>query len=307
MNRGGKGSKYLRTLKNTLKVARFIRENHFDVLHTDMLFMDFQPLLYLFCKPWIITKHDPFPHSEEYSFKTDFYRRLSFCFCKRFVVLNKNQHERFCKTYRIASKNVLINRLGVYDNIKAFVNSKWNTRAHNILFFGRITPYKGIEFLCEAMKTIHDAIPDATLTIAGGGDFYFDISEYERLPYIEIRNHFISMEELAQLVYECSISVCPYKEATQSGVVMSSFSLCKPVVATNVGGLGEMIEDGKSGFVVEPCNPKALAEAVIRIFNNESDLSKMQDYIKREFIEGDKSWEAIAERYLSFYNEQIGR
>lgn len=301
MNRGGKGNIYLRAILNTLKVARFIRKGQFDVLHTDMLFVVFQPILYLLCSPWIITKHDPFPHSEEASRKTNFYRKLSFRFCKKFVVLNKNQHSLFCETYKIKPENVLVNRLGVYDNIHAFVKKEWSIRDNNVLFFGRITPYKGIEFLCEAMKKVHAVIPDATLTIAGGGHFYFDISEYQQLQYFEIMNRYITMEELACLVFESTITVCPYKEATQSGVIMTSFSMCKPVVATNVGGLGEMVEHGKCGLVVEPSDSEALADAIIQILSDKEKLEHMRFNIEKEYLSGEKSWGAIADKYIEFY------
>lgn len=307
MNRGGKGGRHLRSLLNTLKVARFIRKEHFDILHTDMLFLDYQPLLYWLCKPWIVTVHDPFLHSNEVSRRNDFFRKLCFRFSKRFVVLNKNQHDLFCKTYKIEPSNVLVNRLGVYDNIHAFVKKEWKVKNNNVLFFGRIASYKGIEYLLQAMKKVHTAIPDATLTIAGGGDFYFDISEYRQLPYIEIINRFITMEELARLVFECFITVCPYKEATQSGVIMTSFSMCKPVIATKVGGLGEMVEHSKSGLLVEPCDSNALANAIIKMLFNDEELEGMCTYIRNEYYIGEKSWNTITERYLDFYENRISQ
>lgn len=305
MNRGGKGNNYLRAIRNTLKVARFIREGHFEVLHTDMLFVAFQPLLYLLFRPWITTKHDPFPHSEEVSRKANFYRKLSFRLCKRFVVLNHNQLEFFCEYYRIPPSNVLVNRLGVYDNIHAFIRNDWHVRRYNVLFFGRITPYKGIEYLCEAMIKVHEIVPDATLTIAGGGEFYFDISKYDHLPYIEIKNHFVEMEELAKLVYECSVVACPYKEATQSGVIMTAFSMCKPVVATKVGGLGEMVEHGKSGLMVEPCDTDSLANSIIKLFSDNNELKRLSSYIKEEYFHGERSWGAIADKYINFYQKTL--
>ena len=128
-------------------------------------------------------------------------------------------------------------------SINNIINNDIEEESQNVLFFGRISQYKGVEYLCEAMKIVQKALPNATLTIAGGGKFYFDISEYENLPYIKIINRYVGMEELAMHLSKCAISVCPYTDATQSGVIMTCFSLCKPVIATNVGGLGEMVEN----------------------------------------------------------------
>ena len=58
----------------------------------------------------------------------------------------------------------------------------------------------------------------------------------------------------------------PYKSATQSGIVQVAVNFCKPVIATNVGGIGEVIEDGKTGFVVEKESPEKLAHAIIRFY-----------------------------------------
>lgn len=305
MNNGGNGNIFFRSFRNTLKVAKFIKNRKINVLHTDMLFTGFRPMLYFLCRHWIITKHDPFPHSEEVSIKTTFYRWLSFLLCNKFVVLNNKQLDKFCFTYHINSTNVLVNRLGVYDNIHAFVQKNWQTRRHNVLFFGRITPYKGIEYLCEAMVKVHEIIPDATLTIAGGGEFYFDISKYDHLPYIEIKNRFVEMEELARLIYECAIVVCPYKEATQSGVIMTAFSMCKPVVATKVGALGEMVEHGKSGLMVEPCDQNSLSNGIIQLFSDSKELEDMSSYIKEKYFHGERSWGAIADKYIEFYQKTM--
>ena len=148
---------------------------------------------------------------------------------------------------------------------------------------------------------------DATLTIAGGGKMYFDFTPYEELDYIELYNHYVPMNELAELLSRCELSVCPYTDATQSGVIMTSFSLRKPVVATNVGGLGEMIDDGKSGLLVPSKDEKALADAIIALLKNRERLTAMSEYIHQEYYEGDRSWNAIADKYIEFYEEIIRR
>ena len=78
--------------------------------------------------------------------------------------------------------------------------------------------------------------------MAGGGKFHFDVSEYEALDYIGIRNRFIPDDEMVALIKNCAFMVCPYTDATQSGVIMSAFAFNKPVIATDVGGLPEMVK-----------------------------------------------------------------
>ena len=106
-----------------------------------------------------------------------------------------------------------------------------------VLFFGRISPYKGVEYLFRAMERVHKVHPNVKVIVAGSGEMYFDASEYEKYEYVKIVNRFIELDELADLIRGALFTVCPYTDATQSGVVYSSFALNTPVIATNVGGL----------------------------------------------------------------------
>ena len=289
-------------MKENYLLWSFIKEGHYDIVHSTSLFSGIRTIYYRLNNHWVTTFHDPFPHSGEArrNYKKRYARTIKGS--KGYVLLNESQKIEFCNTYHVDTTRVLINRLGIYDNIRAFVSPDTKPKPKNVLFFGRISPYKGLEYLCEAMKLVHEEIPDASLTIAGSGKMYFDIEPYKHFGNIEVRNHYIDMTELSDLLSRCSISVCPYTDATQSGVIMTSFSLYKPVVATNVGGLGEMIDDRKSGLLVSPKDPKALAEAIISLLSDEDKLSVMSEYIRHEYNFGSRSWDAIADKYIEYYN-----
>lgn len=261
-------------------------------------------ILLLFRRKIVLTVHDPFPHSGEQSFRREFFRKLAMNNIPKFILLNEKQRADFINIYKLKENQVFINRLGVYDCIRSFVNGdKINSSVelNEILFFGRISPYKGIEYLLEAMKIVHEEIPTAKLTIAGGGKMYFDISPYMNLSYIEIRNHYVGMEELSSLINRAKIIVCPYIDATQSGVIMTAYSLCKPVIVTNVGGLSEMVEDKRTGLLIPPKNIHALADSIIELLSQKDKLLEMSKYISDKYFWGDNSWKIIAERYLNIY------
>ena len=150
----------------------------------------------------------------------------------------------------------------------------------NILFFGRISPYKGIEYLCEAMKKVHESVPEANLTIAGGGKMYFDFSKYANLDYIKLVNRYIPTEELAHLLHSCDFTVCPYTDATQSGVIMT------------------MVDEGKTGYLIPPKDIDALANAMTTLLKDDSLLKSMSDNIHKKYQEGESSWQQIAKDYL---------
>ena len=300
-NRTNKKSYSWSYWKETFLLSHFIKSGQFDVIHTSLCFTGFRRWFYKLNHFFVTTHHDPFPHTGEEKCKPMKVYRWVNCHSAGLVILNKKQLVDFCNVYNVAPEKVLVNKLGVYDVIRAFkVNSI--PIPHNVLFFGRISPYKGIEYLCEAMKIVHKAVPDATLTIAGGGQMYFDIEPYQNLDYFEFRNRYINMCELAELVSRCSFVVCPYTDATQSGVIMTSFALGKPVVATDVGGMSEMIEEGKSGKLIPPKDTESLAKAIIDLLKDDSILKTMKDYVIQRYYLGEDSWSTIADRYIEFYN-----
>lgn len=292
-----------------VKIARMIKKKKYDIIHTDMIFSMYNALLYVFFSRWILTIHDPFPHTGENSFKVRFFRKLAFKRAKSFVLLNSTQKHHFCETFNINERKVLVNSLGIYDNIRLFLRgevscSAKNREESNVLFFGRISPYKGIEYLCKAMLKVREVIPNATLTIAGGGKLYFDINPYLENGIVEVKNYYIGMEELAFLLTKCAVVVCPYTDATQSGVVMTAFSLYKPVIATRTGGLAEQIDDGKTGMIVPPKDANALADAIIKLLREKEIRSQLKENIKNKFEKGEQSWQHIAEKYIDFYQKQ---
>lgn len=249
----------------------------------------------------VLTMHDPFPHTGESFARRSFFRNIAFKLIKKFVLLNARQKSQFSSRYKIQENNILINSIGRFDYLQLFVVPRKKKSKVNVLFFGRISPYKGVEYLCEAMTKVHEVLPGVTLTIAGGGDFYFDIAKYSSKNWIKIINKYIGVKQMAELFDDCTISVCPYTDATQSGVINTSYSFSKPVVATNVGGLPEMVEQGKSGLLVQPKNSDKLADTIISILENENNLLEMQKFISDEYYASDKSWDIIANKYIEFY------
>jgi len=104
--------------------------------------------------------------------------------------------------------------------------------------------------------------------------------------------------------------VCPYTDATQSGVVMSSFAFRKPVVASNVGGLSEYIEDDKSGRLIESGSAAALEGAIHALLDDREKLRGMERYIQETYFDGKYSWDRIAGELRGVYEgmgERRGR
>jgi len=86
--------------------------------------------------------------------------------------------------------------------------------------------------------------------------------------------------------------VIPYVSATQSGIVQLAFGFSKPVIVGNVGGLAEVVEHGRTGYLVAPCDPQAIASAVLDFYDSGREQPMIQN-IERTKLRF--SWEAMAE------------
>jgi len=146
-----------------------------------------------------------------------------------------------------------------------------NVTSPVILFFGFVREYKGLKYLIAAMPEILTKIP-ATLLIVG--EFWKDKAVYLKMiddlgigAHVKIVDAYVPNEDVDQYFNAADLVVQPYVSATGSGVVQMAFGFNKPVVATAVGSLPEIVEDGKTGFVVPPADPFAIARAVIRFFD----------------------------------------
>lgn len=289
------------SVKLSLKVIGFFRKGNYDIIqYVDTPSISHFIPLYYFRKRLVVTIHDGIPHTGEGKKTEMIIRKLTKCYIQKYIVLNKAEIQVFSEGFRIPLNKIFSSHLGYYEMLKMYGDE--NKKKENyILFFGRLSPYKGVEYLLHAMKQIHKTHPNVKVIIAGGGRMYFDVSQFEGMDYIEFRNYFIELEELANLIRGALFTVCPYTDATQSGVVNSSFALNTPVIATRVGGLPEMIDDGETGILVPPKDVKALAMAIKLYLDNPDYLYQTCRNIAESSTKGKGSWNKIAKEYIEIY------
>ena len=232
-----------------------------DVIHLTRPPYLTQKLLYLVKKKIVLTVHDPFRHSGFTNKMEEKDRKLAFKYISRLILLNNRQSSSFASYYHVPDNHIFINKLGMYSSILHVDPLPFQSDRPFILFFGQIVEYKGVEFLLEAMKRVHSRYPELVLVIAGGGKYYFDIEPYKKLDYVRIINRYISTRELAGMLRACEFGVCPYKDATQSGVIQTAFTLGVPMVVTDVGALADAVAHNKTGIVVRPCDTNDLVGA----------------------------------------------
>jgi len=144
-----------------------------------------------------------------------------------------------------------------------------------ILYFGYVRAYKGLMVLIDAMKEIRESrLPIGELLLLVVGEFYDDEAKYRQKvknlnlePYIKFVSDYIPNEQVATYFSASDVVVLPYLSATQSGITQIGYNFDKPVIATNVGGLAEVVVDNKTGFIVPPNDSRMLADAIKRFYD----------------------------------------
>lgn len=172
-----------------------------------------------------------------------------------------------------------------------------------LLFFGFIRPYKGLDLLVQALARLHDS--EVYLTVVGEPWKDADRLKQELLgagvPNLELHLEYVTDAEAADYFVRADAVMLPYRSATGSGVVAVAYHYGKPVVATRVGGLQDAVWDGRTGFLVAPDSPDALAEAVRGL--DRGQLTAMQPAIEQFCSEN--SWEAMAAAICKFAQEEV--
>ncbi|OBW39942.1 Alpha-D-kanosaminyltransferase [Chryseobacterium sp. MOF25P] len=302
--KGTRNSNVIKKLYISYQIHQYLKEINPDVIIIDNSMLTYFVSTLTFRKKMLLLVHDPFLHSGEDFFIDRYLRKIHFSLIQQKMLLNENQKNEFISYYNYNPKDIHTSFLSVYDFLNYFkTNESVDSGNFNILFFGRISPYKGIKFLLDAFVGILSTkkYTDITLTIAGSGDFDFDIEPYKKYPEIKIINEFIIPENLANLIFKSSVVVCPYIDATQSGVVMSAYAFKKPVIATNVGGLPEMVKDQLTGIIIEPKNSEAIRNAILELYNNSDLLETMSQNIEKLYFSGEKSWASSANRFIEAF------
>ncbi len=171
-----------------------------------------------------------------------------------------------------------------------------------ILFFGYVRDYKGLDVLLDAMPHILKRM-EVTLLVVG--EFYSNEEKYRRQAKqlgiedrVVFHSDYVPNENVAMFFSAADALTLPYKSATQSGIIQIAFNFHRPIIVTDVGGLGEVVPDGKAGYVVPPNDPSAFADAVVKFFG-ENRFEEFRAGVREE--KKKYSWEYMVEGIERLY------
>lgn len=190
-----------------------------------------------------------------------------------------------------------VNKVQAYEHLGLEVNSDY------LLFFGFIRDYKGLDLVLQAMAD--PRVKDLNFKLIVAGEFYTDAQPYWDMitnlgiaDKLVLKTDFIPDDEVRYYFCAADMVVQPYKHATQSGVTQICYHFDRPMLVTNVGGLPEIVPNGKVGYVVEP-NAESIADAIVDFYGNH------REFVYRDNIKVEKkkfAWGAMLDKIFEMAN-----
>ncbi|MFA4931107.1 MAG: glycosyltransferase family 4 protein [Patescibacteria group bacterium] len=241
--------------------------------------------LLFFYKPQIYYLHDPFLHSGLKKFDRaviQFEYWVINKIVKKIIVAAKKLRQEMIDRHwhHYPPRQIKVIYLGLLNNL--VFPLKKRPAQFDLLFFGRIEAYKGLDTLIQAMRELEDT--KITCCLAGQGDIQEIYPNIGPLPANITRiNRYLPDAELAELIQNCHGIILPYHDATGTQTIPLAFYYGKPVIATQVGSLGEYITHQKDGLLVPPDAPDLLAQQIRHLFAQPSLLNKLSHGAKQSF------------------------
>ncbi len=281
--------RYKYDFRGILKIITLIKKRKYDIIHVHLFPADiFAASASLFLPKdivWIFSEHN------------DYNRRRSYKFCK---ILDGFTYSRYSKIICV-SKQVefaLLNwipsnkgKTKVIPNaipIPKFLNP-CPVKTYDILFVGRLTKQKGVEILLKAVKVLKDEYGrNLKIAIVGDGELKEQLNNLTVELGVNREVKFLGVrKDVKELMVSSKIFVLPSRWEGFGIVIIEAMSNMLPIIATSVGGIPEIIENGKDGILVPPENPKALARAISNLLENEELREKLSKAaykkVKEEF------------------------
>ena len=312
-----RGFRYLRAL---MRIGRAMQVQGVSLAHFH--FFHFAPLDYLYLK-WlrllkkrlVFTVHDVIPFDAR-TLDLPWLGRL-YLEADRIIVHAESNRDTIAKEFAVDPNKVSVIPMGPYLGLadekqlptslaKQRLELEPNERV--ILFFGQIKQVKGLQYLIRAFRQVVDQQPAARLVIAGP-EWKESFTGYAALiqelglgDRVFTRIEYVPDDEVGLYFSAADVVALPYTESYQSAVLYMAYSFAKPVVASGIGGLAEVVEDGVTGLLVPPACENRLASALL-ILLQDLEEAKVMGERGRVLVEKKFGWPEIARKTALVYAE----
>ena len=244
--------------------------------------------------PYLMVLHDALPHPGDDVPLRHWLLAKEINTTDGIVALTEHVRGLLCNFYQYPKERSWVVPHGVFPY--ALPAARTGSKTLRLLFFGRILPYKGLDLLLDAYGMLRAKNYNVELLIAGHGDLHPYAEQLKGLEGLTLLNRWIREEEIGPIFQQADISISPYREASQSGVIATAYATGVPVIVTPVGGLVEQVKHEQTGLICDAPTPIAIAAAVRRMAMEPGLLEQCASGALRVAKE-ELAWPAIARSF----------
>lgn len=217
------------------------------------------------------------------------------------IVHSKDSFNKICR-YENCNKSLIFTiPFGLFETYLHYEPAYLIPKSVNyILFFGFIRPYKGLDILLKSIELLQDDFTETKFVIAGSG-YVDELKDFKKNERCIVINRLLNSNELVGLNKSAQFIVCPYKSASQSGIIMTTFLFGRPIIASDIGAFSEVIVDGINGILVKPNSAVELAEAIKNLVNDKRLFQKMHKEVMEFGKNLEYNWKEIAQKTKEVY------
>jgi len=229
----------------------------------------------------------------------------------RVVAVSKQSRGEILELFDVKPEKVVVIHNGIDLNVWRHVDRTDTRKAYGledpyILFVGRTSRQKGMVHLIEAMKYVDPGVKLVCCTSAPDTpeieqEIAAKVKEEPRCIWI---NTLLREDQYIELYSQSTIFACPSVYEPFGIINLEAMACERPVVASAVGGIQEVVVNEKTGFLVPPADPKALADAINRVLRN-PEMARQFGLAGRKRVEDHFSWTSIADKTLAMYSELL--
>jgi glycosyltransferase involved in cell wall biosynthesis len=264
-------------------------------------------LLVLVCRPFVtiaLTIHDPVPHGgrdARVARRLAVFRRYTRRRVHRIFVHGPTCRAQYLTQYLPAPHHDPRIALTEHGVILSGQKESAPRAPFQALMFGRMETYKGLAVLCRATAILASEGHAIALRIAGAGP-ELDVleAEFQAYPSVTVENRFVAAADLVAMIQDADCVLLPYTSATQSGVLAAAFGNGRFVIASKVGGIVDVVDDGVNGLLIEPGDARALAHALHAVATDAPLRNRLREGARRTALER-LSWSRIAADLIACY------
>ncbi len=283
------------------EIKNFVKRWNPDAIHFNSSHWYFRFLTCLHkYAPTFVTIHDIYAHPGTSEHIEEFKKRPMINNCSSIVVHSEILKQQALEKWKISDSRVKILPFSIaglnnwLDYLDCSEMSGYDSK--KLLFFGRIRKYKGIDVLLKSFEEIKREVPDAQLIIVGQGDFKMP----DNKDNIVLINEFISDEYAAKIISESAVLVAPYIEATISTLPSIAGIFSKPIIGSDIYGIKEFVDNGKTGILVKPNDIHSLTVACVDLLNSPKKCRRMGEQA-REANKRMSAPSTIADNLINIY------